>query len=51
MGVLYWQLNDVWAGPSWSSINADGSWRLAHHLAGEFFRPVLVRCGTKAARE
>lgn len=43
MGVLYWQLNDVWQGPSWSSLNADGSWRLAHHLAAEFFRPVLVR--------
>lgn len=42
-GVLYWQLNDVWAGPSWSGINADGSWRLLHHAAVEFFRPVLVR--------
>jgi hypothetical protein len=40
MGVLYWQLNDVWQGPSWSSINADGSWRLAHHFARSFFSPV-----------
>ncbi|PSC75824.1 molecular chaperone [Micractinium conductrix] len=42
MGVLYWQLNDVWQGPSWSGINSDGSWRLLHHAAVEFFRPVLV---------
>ncbi len=43
MGVLYWQLNDVWQGPSWSGIDADGGWRLAHHFATAFFSPVLVR--------
>ncbi|KAL4437114.1 hypothetical protein ABPG75_004253 [Micractinium tetrahymenae] len=42
MGVLYWQLNDIWQGPSWSGINADGSWRLLHHFAASFFSPVLV---------
>ena len=41
-GFLYWQLNDVWAGPSWSSINHDGSWRAIHHAASNFFAPVTV---------
>ena len=41
-GLLYWQLNDVWAGPSWSSINFDGQWKLLHYAARRFFRPIAV---------
>lgn len=40
MGFLYWQLNDVWAGPSWSTLNVDGSWKLSHNLVKGFFAPI-----------
>jgi len=42
MGVLYWQLNDVWQGPSWSSMEHSGRWRLAHSAVQRSFEPVLV---------
>lgn len=42
MGVLYWQLNDVWAGPSWSSINHDGSWKPAHYMVQRAYAPLSV---------
>lgn len=41
-GVLYWQLNDIWAGPSWSSINVDGRWKALHYEAARFFSPIYI---------
>jgi len=42
MGALYWQLNDIWQGPSWSSLEYDGRWKMLHYFAARFFAPVLV---------
>ncbi|XP_011301908.1 beta-mannosidase [Fopius arisanus] len=42
MGALYWQLNDVWQAPSWSSIDVDGRWKILHNYAKDFFAPVIV---------
>jgi beta-mannosidase len=41
-GALYWQLNDTWPVCSWSSLDHGGTWKLLHHMAKDFFAPVLV---------
>ncbi|XP_076284235.1 beta-mannosidase [Lasioglossum baleicum] len=42
MGALYWQLNDVWQAPSWSSIDINGRWKMLHYYAVDFFAPIIV---------
>ncbi|CAO4387518.1 unnamed protein product [Caenorhabditis nigoni] len=37
MCAMYWQLNDVWAAPTWSTIDFDQNWKLAHYEARRFF--------------
>jgi len=41
-GCVYWQLNDLWAAPTWSSIDRYGRWKALQYLAKRFFEPVLV---------
>lgn len=42
MGALYWQLNDIWPGPSWSSLDFEGHWKALHYAARRFFGPLRV---------
>ncbi|XP_071974794.1 beta-mannosidase isoform X3 [Engystomops pustulosus] len=42
MGALYWQLNDIWQAPSWSSIEYGGKWKMLHYYAKDFFAPVAA---------
>lgn len=52
MGAVYWQLNDIWPGASWSSLDYFGRWKATHHAAKRFFAPVLASAceeGTQVA--
>ncbi|ODN02454.1 Beta-mannosidase [Orchesella cincta] len=42
MGALYWQLNDIWEGCSWASVEAKGRWKLQMYYALKFFAPILA---------
>lgn len=43
-GSLYWQLNDCWPGPSWSSIEFGGRWKLLHYAARRAHQAAAAAC-------
>lgn len=42
MGILYWQLNDIWEGTSWSSMEFSGRWKSLHHVVKREFSPFIL---------
>lgn len=42
MGTLYWQLNDCWAGPSWSSVDYLGNWKALHYEVQKLYKEILI---------
>jgi beta-mannosidase len=46
MGVLYWQLNDIWAGYSWSGYDVSGVWKPLSYIIQKQFAPLVVQVVT-----
>jgi beta-mannosidase len=42
MGTIYWQLNDCWPAPTWSSIDYLGNWKALHYAIREDYQPVAI---------
>lgn len=41
-GSLFWQFNDCWQAPSWSSIDYLGKWKPLQYHSRHFFEPVCI---------
>ncbi|MFT4525371.1 MAG: beta-mannosidase [Bacteroidia bacterium] len=41
MGTLYWQFNDVWQAPTWSTIDFNGNWKAAHYTVVDRYKPII----------
>ena len=42
MGTLYWQLNDCWPAPTWSSLDYYGNWKALHYAVRDDYRQVAI---------
>lgn len=42
LGSLYWQLEDLWVAPTWSSVEYDGRWKVLHYTAKDRYQPVII---------
>lgn len=42
MGTIYWQLNDCWPAPTWSSLDDHNNWKALHYAVREDYRSIAV---------
>jgi beta-mannosidase len=37
MGLMYWQINDIWQAPTWSTIEYGLIWKMAHYYVQQMY--------------
>ena len=42
LGSLVWQLNDIWQGTSWSSVEYSGRWKVLHYGMTGVYTPLAI---------
>jgi beta-mannosidase len=42
MGTIFWQLNDCWPAPTWSSLDDHNNWKALHYAVKEDYRSISV---------
>ena len=41
-GTIFWQLNDCWPAPTWSSIDFYGNWKALHYVIRDDYRDLAI---------
>ncbi|CAF4667650.1 unnamed protein product [Rotaria sp. Silwood1] len=40
MGLMYWQINNIWQAPTWATIEYGLKWKMSHYYVGHMYVPV-----------
>jgi beta-mannosidase len=40
MGLMYWQINDIWQAPTWATIDYSLRWKMSHYYVRHMYAPV-----------
>ena len=40
MGLMYWQINDIWQAPTWATIEYGLKWKMGHYYVQRMYEPV-----------
>jgi beta-mannosidase len=40
MGLMYWQINDIWQAPTWATIEYGLKWKMGHYYVQHMYEPV-----------
>jgi len=42
MGLMYWQLDDIWQAPTWATIEYDLTWKMAHYYVRHMYSSLYI---------
>jgi beta-mannosidase len=40
MGLMYWQINDIWQAPTWATIDYELRWKMSHYYVRYMYSPI-----------
>jgi beta-mannosidase len=40
MGIMYWQINDIWQAPTWATMEYGLKWKMGHYYVQHMYEPI-----------
>ena len=42
MGLMYWQINDIWQAPTWSTVEYGLKWKMSHYYVRHMYESIYL---------